>query len=226
MKRVAIISLSAISILAAIILVLAWQDLHLVIRGITPRDMKPWNTATTFRCVEYLFSAFVMLWIAISLIGNIKYRKITRFILLATSIVPFYLLVTFPLALLHGYELMSIETKVLSIVFSVITAIFALAVISTLIIFATGVLKPQKDRSEIPNIEVKTSKSAIWSFICGIFSISLILPLIPAIILGIIALVDIRKSKGLLKGKEWAIAGLVLGCSYTFFFLLALLNEL
>lgn len=223
MKRITTIILSAISILSAIILVLLWGHITLAIRGITPRDYKPWTNATTFQCVEELFSAFVVLWIAIPLISNIKYHKITRFILLATSIAPFHIAVTSPLRFLNGYELMSNEFKALAIVLSAITAIFALAVILTLIIFAMDVLKPQKDKYEIPNtvtVEVKTSKSAIWSFICGIFGMILYLPLIPAIILGIIALVNIKKSKGLLIGKGWAIAGLILGCLFTLFFIL------
>jgi len=58
--------------------------------------------------------------------------------------------------------------------------------------------------------EVKTSKSAIWSLICGIAGLILCLPSIPAVILGIIALVNISKSKGLLKGTGMAIAGLIL----------------
>jgi hypothetical protein len=55
----------------------------------------------------------------------------------------------------------------------------------------------------------KTSKSAIWSLICGICGF-LCLPIIPAVILGIIALANINKSKGLLKGTGMAIAGLIL----------------
>jgi len=58
---------------------------------------------------------------------------------------------------------------------------------------------------------IKTSKSAIWSLICGIAGIILCLPAIPAIILGIIGLVNIKKSAGALKGKGMAIAGLILG---------------
>ena len=57
--------------------------------------------------------------------------------------------------------------------------------------------------------EVKTSKSAIWSLICGIASF-LCLPAFPAIILGIIALVAISNSKGKLKGTGLAIAGMIM----------------
>lgn len=58
---------------------------------------------------------------------------------------------------------------------------------------------------------IKTSKSAIWSLICGIAGIILCLPAIPAIILGIIGLVNIKKSAGALKGNGLAIAGIILG---------------
>ena len=58
---------------------------------------------------------------------------------------------------------------------------------------------------------IKTSKSAIWSLICGIAGLIFCLPAIPAIILGIIGLVNIKKSAGALKGKGMAIAGLILG---------------
>ena len=66
----------------------------------------------------------------------------------------------------------------------------------------------QADQAEVPT--VKTSKSAIWSLICGIAGLILCLPSIPAVILGIIALVNINKAKGLLKGTGMAIAGLIL----------------
>lgn len=49
-----------------------------------------------------------------------------------------------------------------------------------------------------------------WSLICGILSF-LCLPVIPAIIFGIIALVKINAGKGLLVGKGKAIAGIILG---------------
>jgi general secretion pathway protein G len=58
---------------------------------------------------------------------------------------------------------------------------------------------------------VKTSKSAMWSLICGIAGMILCLPAIPAIILGIIGLVNIKKSSGVLKGSGLAIAGIILG---------------
>jgi general secretion pathway protein G len=61
---------------------------------------------------------------------------------------------------------------------------------------------------------VKTSKSAIWSLVLGIIGIPLFFLLIPevlAIVFGIIALVNIKKSVGALKGTGLAIAGLILG---------------
>jgi len=58
---------------------------------------------------------------------------------------------------------------------------------------------------------VKTSKSALWSLICGIASLLICLATVPAIILGIIGLTKIKKSNGVLKGNGLAIAGLVLG---------------
>jgi hypothetical protein len=60
--------------------------------------------------------------------------------------------------------------------------------------------------------EVKTSKSAIWSLVCGIAGTFLCLPAIAGIILGIIAMVNINKSRGVLKGMAMAIVGLVLSC--------------
>ena len=59
-----------------------------------------------------------------------------------------------------------------------------------------------------PLSEAKTSKSAIWSLICGILSF-LCLPALPAIILGIVALVAISNSKGKVKGTGLAIAGMI-----------------
>ncbi|MEW6025738.1 MAG: DUF2950 family protein [Planctomycetota bacterium] len=57
-------------------------------------------------------------------------------------------------------------------------------------------------------ISARTSKAAIWSLICGILSF-LCLPALPAIILGIVALVAISNSNGKLKGTGLAIAGMI-----------------
>jgi hypothetical protein len=60
-----------------------------------------------------------------------------------------------------------------------------------------------------PNPDTKTSGLAIASFVLGILSVS-ILTAIPAIILGIISLVKISKSAGQLKGKVFAILGIII----------------
>lgn len=63
--------------------------------------------------------------------------------------------------------------------------------------------------TNMPSSETRTSKSAVWSLICGILSF-LCLPALPAIILGIIALVAISNSRGKLKGTGLAIAGMAM----------------
>ncbi|HLD36564.1 MAG TPA: DUF2950 family protein [Planctomycetota bacterium] len=70
-----------------------------------------------------------------------------------------------------------------------------------------------------PSGEVKTSQAAIWSLICGILSF-LCLPALPAIILGIIALVAIGNSKGKLKGTGLAVAGLIIAVIIPFIMIL------
>jgi hypothetical protein len=55
----------------------------------------------------------------------------------------------------------------------------------------------------------RTSKMAIWSLVLGILGMCTILPAIPAVILGIIALVSINNSGGVLGGKGLAIGGLI-----------------
>lgn len=62
----------------------------------------------------------------------------------------------------------------------------------------------------------KTSGLAIASLVLGILFFVPFAPLL-AVIFGIIALVRVSKSKGALKGKGMAIAGLVLGCLMTLF---------
>lgn len=59
-----------------------------------------------------------------------------------------------------------------------------------------------------PSGKIKTNRAAIWSLICGISSF-LCLPALPAIILGVVALVAISNSKGKLKGAGLAIAGMI-----------------
>ena len=84
----------------------------------------------------------------------------------------------------------------------------------------TGLQAPETPKTVTG--ETKTSQSAIWSLICGIAGLILCLPAIPAAILGIIALVDINKSKGLLKGTGMAIAGLILAglCLFLWIFII------
>lgn len=56
-----------------------------------------------------------------------------------------------------------------------------------------------------------TSGAAIASLVCGILGLMLLLPCIPAVILGHISLSAIKKSAGALKGRGMAITGLVMG---------------
>jgi prepilin-type processing-associated H-X9-DG protein len=59
--------------------------------------------------------------------------------------------------------------------------------------------------------EVKTSKLAIWSFVLALLGICTFnLTALPAIICGIIGLVKIHGSSGRLKGKGFAISGIVI----------------
>lgn len=63
-------------------------------------------------------------------------------------------------------------------------------------------------------IAPKTSVAAIWSLVFGLSSFCLwILGSIPAIILGIIALVKINGSQGRLQGRALAITGIITGGS-------------
>ncbi len=63
--------------------------------------------------------------------------------------------------------------------------------------------------TQAPSLESKTSGLAITSFVLGILTFfTLGITAIPAIILGIMALVKIRKNAGQLKGKGLAIAGI------------------
>ncbi len=61
-------------------------------------------------------------------------------------------------------------------------------------------------------VQPRTSIAAIWSLVLGILSFCLsIFAFIPALILGIVALVKINGSEGRLQGKGLAIAGIVSG---------------
>ena len=58
------------------------------------------------------------------------------------------------------------------------------------------------------------SRKALASLVLGICSIVFWCAAgIPAIILGVLALIDIRQNKDQLKGKQAAIAGIVVGCT-------------
>ena len=57
----------------------------------------------------------------------------------------------------------------------------------------------------------QTSQKAIWSLVLGILCIPMcVLPAIPAIILGVMALINIGRNRDRLKGNGFAIAGIVL----------------
>lgn len=62
-----------------------------------------------------------------------------------------------------------------------------------------------------PLPDAKTSGLAVASMICGISSLLLLLPAIPAVILGHMGLSAIKKSAGALKGGGMAVTGLVTG---------------
>ncbi len=70
----------------------------------------------------------------------------------------------------------------------------------------------ERERRPRRPVQPKTSGLAVASMVLGLTSVVLsVLTGIPAIILGIIGLVQIRSSKGELCGKGYAIAGIVLG---------------
>jgi hypothetical protein len=70
---------------------------------------------------------------------------------------------------------------------------------------------PQNPDDEEQPTSPKTSGKAVWSLVLGILSFCIpLLPTIPAIILGILGIVDVNKHEGRLKGKGLAITGLVL----------------
>jgi Domain of unknown function (DUF4190) len=64
--------------------------------------------------------------------------------------------------------------------------------------------------------EAKTSAAAIWSLILGLLSaFCCCISGVPGLILGIVALVNIGKSQGRLKGNGLALAGILLSCLLT-----------
>jgi len=68
-----------------------------------------------------------------------------------------------------------------------------------------GNAAPSKSESS-----AKTSKLAIWSFVLGILSLWCGVTAIPALVFGIVGLVNINQSKGQLKGAGFAIAGIIM----------------
>jgi len=69
---------------------------------------------------------------------------------------------------------------------------------------------------DLPTSDIKTSKFAIFSLILAVLGLPPLccITTLPALILGIIGLIEIRKSKGLLKGKGLAIAGIAISLIY------------
>src|SRR5438132_11120751 len=78
---------------------------------------------------------------------------------------------------------------------------------------------PQSAQPQQPSASA-TAELAKWSLGCGIAGfVCFGLPTIPAIICGHLALVQIKKSKGILKGRGLAITGLMLGYTLMAFFI-------
>ncbi len=68
---------------------------------------------------------------------------------------------------------------------------------------------------DLPPEISKTSKLAIWSFVLSLMGIfTFMITALPAIICGIIGLVKIGKSNGRLRGKGYAITGIVMPFAY------------
>lgn len=71
---------------------------------------------------------------------------------------------------------------------------------------------------DLPPEIFKTSKLAVWSFVLSLFGLfTFMVTALPAIICGIVSLVKISKSNGRLKGKGYAITGIVLPFVYAVF---------
>ncbi|MCE5339828.1 MAG: DUF4190 domain-containing protein [Planctomycetaceae bacterium] len=69
---------------------------------------------------------------------------------------------------------------------------------------------------DLPPEIAKTSKLAIWSFVLSLMGLfTFMVTALPAIICGIIGLVKISKSNGRLRGKGYAITGIVVPVAYS-----------
>lgn len=72
--------------------------------------------------------------------------------------------------------------------------------------------KVMLEPSAAPLAHRKTSKVAAWSLVCGLLSFCLnVIAAGPAVILGIVGIVKVKRSGGLLGGMGLAIAGIALG---------------
>ncbi len=71
---------------------------------------------------------------------------------------------------------------------------------------------------DLPPEISKTSKLAVWSFVLSLFGLfTFMVTALPAIICGIVGLVKISKSNGRLRGKGFAITGIVVPFFYLIF---------
>jgi prepilin-type processing-associated H-X9-DG protein len=76
--------------------------------------------------------------------------------------------------------------------------------------FAATLSTPSASPTPAPfDGEAKTSGKAVWSLVCGLTSF-LCLPAIPGLILGFLAMKDIKASNGRLKGQGLALSGTII----------------
>jgi general secretion pathway protein G len=69
----------------------------------------------------------------------------------------------------------------------------------------------KEEHGSSSSAKAKTSALSIWSLVCGILGLIVFPFSIPAMIVGIIGILRINKSAGMLKGLGLAIAGIILG---------------
>ncbi|MEO7932655.1 MAG: DUF4190 domain-containing protein [Chthoniobacterales bacterium] len=99
--------------------------------------------------------------------------------------------------------------------------------ISSLVTFATGNVPPPMPVSVPPPVLPATpavnSRLAVWSLVLGILAFIFLIPFLPAIICGHLALGRIKRSDGALTGRGMAIAGLVMGYFFVAIFMLGIM---
>ena len=146
-KELAIRLLANIIIFGGAFFTVIWLSLlYLLFSGWHTLSHWPWSYSITyFKCISSVFSGFIIFWIGISVLANIKYGKVLRFIFLILGALSACWIVYATVATIYGIVFdRSVLTKVNILQFALFIVSASTLLIILLALFATRTVSSRK----------------------------------------------------------------------------------